>query len=478
MTALIRSFGATCLAFALLNSADLTTAQARCVTRERRHPPQLPRGAAAASAGRPSYALTVSSAQGYPFQVHGPSGSSTLLAKIRDAADVAWEAEIINGGWRAPPPDDGGPDTDFDFYIDPTLGTDEAYSDYSNDNDATSEDDAASYIGLPDTFTNDDVMRSTVAHELNHASQYAIDATEDDAFYEHTAVLVEQRVIGYVPGYGVGIGDYQDHPGRAIDYIGVDYYEYGAALWLMFLTEHVGNDSDAIVRQVWEDSAQSSVDWDNEPDFIDVLPGVLDDHGYDLHGFFAELATWRYFTGDRDDGMHFADGAQWDSMVTVSARTLGAAGEATTLTASLSAFGASFYTFNIDDEVEVALAVSDGRSAAGAVPLDVTGMALADPTTVGGNTENAVVTLPAGTTKLLVALTRVNETYDPDDDDWSTRSVSVAVTSGDTPVDPEPDPDPTNPGNDDPSDDEGGCAALATSWAALLSVLALLRRRR
>ena len=66
--------------------------------------------------------------------------------------------------------------------------------------------DSTSFIGVPRTFDDDASLFSVIAHELNHASQFALDDGQDDAFFEHTAVFVERLVAHHVPEYGVGIG--------------------------------------------------------------------------------------------------------------------------------------------------------------------------------------------------------------------------------------------------------------------------------
>ncbi len=103
--------------------------------------------ATTALAQRPPSAVTVASSRGFAFQVHGPTGSEALLAKIRDATDRAWQAEIVDGGWAAPV-DDG--DGNFDIYIDETLEMGEAYT----TDDGGSGKSLPSYMGLPSQLSS------------------------------------------------------------------------------------------------------------------------------------------------------------------------------------------------------------------------------------------------------------------------------------------------------------------------------------
>ncbi len=204
--------------------------------------------------------------------------------------------------------------------------------------------DLTSYMVLPMSFTSGDHLFSVVAHELNHASQYAIDSLEDDAFFEHTAVFVEQRVAHFVPEYGVGIPDYQAHPDRAINYLQTDFYEYGASLWLMFLSEHLDDGGQALVQRLWLESRQPS-STTNEPDHLDVLAALLAQRGEDLPQFFATFGAWRYFTGSRDDGLHFKDAALWGTASEVAVSTV-SLDRPEVIEAALAAFGSTHRVFH------------------------------------------------------------------------------------------------------------------------------------
>ena len=290
---------------------------------------------------RPPAAISLPSARGFPFLVHGPLGSDALVAKVRDAADVSWQAEMVDGAWPPPPPDQGGPDGRFDFYIDASMRFPVAYTLGEDEVPATPWFDQTSYIVLPGDFPNGAALFSTVAHELNHASQYAIDAAEEDAFFEHTAVMVEQKVAKDFTSWGVGISDYQGHPERALTYLDADWYEYGAGLWLIFLSEHLDQGGYRLVQRLWNDSRQPGPS--NHPSFIDALDGILRERGMSRRQFFSTLSTWRYFTGARDDRLHFAGGGDWgpSSLVPVVRQDLGSPCASTAVSAPSARSGSS-----------------------------------------------------------------------------------------------------------------------------------------
>lgn len=379
-----------------------------------------------AHAARPRAHTTVPSAQNHPFLVHGRVGTEALLTRIRDAVDRAWRVEIVEKGWPAPPPDSDGPDSRFDVYVDPGLEPDEAYVMPEDEVPDTAWFDVTSYMVLPATFPDRATLFSIVAHELNHASQFALDATEDDAFFEHTSVLVEQKAGHHFPAYGVGIADYQAHPERALDTMGDDQYEYGAAMWLMFLDEHVGRGNQSLVRRLWSRSKQTRRT--NTPHFLDALHELLQERGWSLPRFFATFSAWRYFTGPRDDGRHFASGREWGRSSLVKVQSLDGTDGPVIVRGRLGAFGTRLAGIEVPSGTEALEVRLSGRHAALAiVGLDSSGGALGDPVVVEEGGRAVSVALPSGTVKVLAALTYAPPHYDPNQDDWAKRSVAAVI---------------------------------------------------
>ncbi|MCC6808273.1 MAG: hypothetical protein IT381_12695 [Deltaproteobacteria bacterium] len=459
-------------------------ADAACLT-------PLRRQARPIASGRPAFSITVASATGLPFVVHGPAGSTATLNKIRDAADAAWQAEIVQGGWPAPPPDNNGGDNKFDIYIDPSLGEGEAFVDEDGNVTSTAWNDRMSFMCLPPTFADDAELKSLVSHELNHASQYALDGIEDDAFFEQTATLVEKLVGKDVETYSSGIEDFQKNPARALDFFGDDLFQYGGALWLMFLTEALDDGSDKLAKRLWVDGKENGQT--NEPDFLDVLPAILHDKGWTTARFFATFAIWRYFTGARDDGAHFEEGGLWGSgsLVPVGKKawTKGAA----VLDASLSPLGIALFELPAAGPIAWTAANADGVVAAQAI--DAAGKAVGDVLIADG--ASGTFAIDGKAKSVVVALTRVDETYDPDDDAWDAVKITVKLTVGETPktgdvdVDGDGDgdgdgeatatPAPVKPAVAEPtatSTTKNGCNTNGTALAWPFVILVALRLRR
>ena len=333
----------------------------------------------------------------------------------------------MQGGWPAPPADKAGPDTAYDLYVDPTQAQGEAYTQPEDAVTTVAWDAMTSFIGLPETYANDAELFSIVAHELSHGSQFGIDASEDDAFFENTSVFMEWTIAHDVPTYAVGVADYQAHPDRALNYFGADLYEYGAGMWLIFLSEHFDAGGQGLVQRLWNQSKQpTSV---TEPDFLDVLPVILGEKGTDLGRFFATYASWRYFTGARADGLHFADGAAWgaSSLVATDKLTLAPAGA---FQSWLAPFGAAWREVQVPAGVvalDLAVTGADGAAAIGA--LDSAGKASGE-LVFGSNTlAPQRLALPTGTARALVAVTYAPPAWDPDTKNWTAHQVEARVTA-------------------------------------------------
>ena len=127
-------------------------------------------------------------------------------------------------------------------------------------------------------------------------------------------------------------------------------------------------------------------------------------------------AAARYFTGSRDDGMHFRDGALWgeESLIPVQRGTLM---EQATLSAAISAYGAAHFELTVD-QTPIRIEVTGPSAVAGIVQLGSTEVLAVD--------SSMELTPTTGT--LLIALTRAPLDYDPDDDDWSEAEVRATFT--------------------------------------------------
>jgi hypothetical protein len=230
------------------------------------------------------------------------------LAAVAEALELAWQVQVVQLGWSPPPPDDGVGGNDlYDVFL-KDLTREEALGITSpeaivGDNPATPDVveryAATSYLMIENDFDGYEIregtsilglMRATVAHEFNHAIQFAYDyADAHDWIYEATAVWMETVVAGEdqdATGYVSATFDYPEACFGSVTNAGDSARHYGEWLFIEHLAQHYGAD---FVRRLWEvsmelegfavlEAALSEVRTPSSPtQFVDASPPPLQD---------------------------------------------------------------------------------------------------------------------------------------------------------------------------------------------------------
>lgn len=218
-------------------------------------------------------------------------------------AEYSWEKQVGGLGWAAPPPDGQGPDDRYDIYI-----RDVSYLGITipeMPHNAPYPDGATSYI-MVDIGLNWDLLRSTVTHEFNHASQFRYSLLEGDWWYENCATWMEDVCYDDVNDY-IGYLSSNPNPLQSPEQPITDttnLYEYAGCLWPMFLHEY---HSINCPRLMWERIGQ--VPGQNT---LSAIDSILREYNSDLEMALGRYAVWRYFTGDRADTVgHFSESNLW-----------------------------------------------------------------------------------------------------------------------------------------------------------------------
>ena len=218
----------------------------------------------------------------------------------------AWHVQTETLGFRPPLPDAGlcGPDAAYDIFL--WRGSEESYVQAIGPNLATAHDDWFTFMVLdPWGPYGGDLLPSTIAHELNHAMQATDDWWESAAASEMTATFAEEIVHPDHDQWIFVLEDFQRHPERSIFHVD-DYRSwsmYGAALFLHLIRERHTEGNPSFLGKTWLRSRYALT-------FEEALDTVLQEHaGTTLPGVVTELAAWRWYVDDRDDGAHFADAA-------------------------------------------------------------------------------------------------------------------------------------------------------------------------
>ncbi len=254
------------------------------------------------------------------FRIHyDTSGSDAVLGwpdtgyldAVADALERSWAIEVDTLGFRPPPSDENDPDGGggsglYDCYL-LDLGT--SFYGITHVGYAPPggpPNDVTSYLFIDNDY--DDFgyadptvpMRVTVAHEFNHACQFAHVLDAEDVWYmECSAVWAEDLVYDDLNDYYQFLPYYLGYPYRSLEYRGAAMY--GSAVWNFFLAEQFGR---GVVPAVWSEMESGSGS-------IDALEARLGALGTSLEDEFFEFTVWNWFIGSRDDGTHYEEGAAW-----------------------------------------------------------------------------------------------------------------------------------------------------------------------
>lgn len=243
-----------------------------------------------------------------------------LALTVLVAAEAAWASEVEELGFLPPRQEsDEGPRAGMDFFVGDTRSIGAAgYTSPVDFDPTTPHTDCLSYIvidelaeagdppGQPDEYTS-----TLVYHEFNHACQLAMDCLESLSSMEATATWVEPVVLGHADsGFATVIRYFQRFPGYSLGlFLSDSYYPYGAALFVQFLHERLGQGDPRSIAELWHGTIQ--VADVNEPDFLDAVGLKAEEQGSGLAELLLEFGEWRYFLGSNDDGHHFREGAAW-----------------------------------------------------------------------------------------------------------------------------------------------------------------------
>jgi hypothetical protein len=232
------------------------------------------------------------------FLVHyDDAGLDAYTDSILSAAEKAY-AIIMNDLLFNAPPSDGtnGGDSRTDIYIRPStsfphLGETlpETWKGAPYPNSYTS------YVELVDTLSLG-LLLTTSAHEFFHVVQLGYDADENVSFLEMTAVWMEDIVYDDINAYRRYLPNFFSRPEKALF-----SFTYNNVIWAIYLSENFGN---SIIREIFETAAATEGD-----DVQSSIESVLNGYGTTLAEQFVTFTRWNYYTGLRDDGFHYQEGA-------------------------------------------------------------------------------------------------------------------------------------------------------------------------
>ncbi len=228
---------------------------------------------------------------------------------IAVAAEYCWDEETGTYGFNPPPSDGddgdgGGGSAHYDIYVQALTGL-YGYCQGSYYVPGTPLNDATSFVVIENDYAGFGYgdrtlpMKVTVAHEFNHACQYAHDVDEPTWYKECTAVWIEEEIYDDINDYRQYLASWFNTPYYSLDYDDPSgFRKYGSCVWNFFLTEFV---DPMIVPEIWVQCERSG------PTF-NMMDIVLTAHGTSLEEVFRNFGIWNWFTASRDDGNHYREG--------------------------------------------------------------------------------------------------------------------------------------------------------------------------
>lgn len=249
----------------------------------------------------------------YPIRVHYETeGVGARAPEVLTLVEDAWALLVDDMGFPAPLPDEGeGGDERFDLYLG-FVGFAGALTIAHEDvSDTDGRAATYAYVHLSPTL-DENAMPTFVHHEMAHVVQFALDLKESLMLAEASAVAYERLALPDIDGWADSLGDFQSYPQAPLFTNGIDWaplagadtlYEFGAALFLLYLEQEHGDLDGTLVRRLWEASVQPESTGENEPDWLDALADVS---GASIDDLVLDFASWRVLLGawgTADDGL-------------------------------------------------------------------------------------------------------------------------------------------------------------------------------
>lgn len=238
----------------------------------------------------------------FPIRVEYPSDDYVNLAQaVLIGAEIAWQKEIVEWGFFAPPHVTA--ENPYRILVGDTGMQAAGYMapvDFWPD---TPWDDCTSWIMI-DWRNDPSWVRATVAHELSHATQGAMDCLEYMGFWENTSTFIEGQVEPELGVYfqNVVLDYYQVEPHRSVSAGAyMDYYWYGGFFWPQFLASvyRTPEEEPAVfVRKIWQGAMQHSDGYNNIPNYMQSIDSLLQQRASNINEAYQLFAWQRFLVGN------------------------------------------------------------------------------------------------------------------------------------------------------------------------------------
>ncbi len=231
---------------------------------------------------------------------------SSYVRGVLEAAERARRVLVDTLGCRAPALDGGaGGDDRTDVYVGPIggapLGVAGATWPEAPTGDPIYPASYSAWFQVVETLA-DSIRDVVTAHEYFHAIQMAYDRDDALSVYEMLSTWAEERVFPAVDAYRRVLPPFFAQPERALF-----AFTYSNVPWAFFLTERYG---DAFVADLLDAMGRTP---GNPPGALRAAhdAALAARGGGDFFSELVQFRVWNLFTGARDDGEHYREGALW-----------------------------------------------------------------------------------------------------------------------------------------------------------------------
>jgi hypothetical protein len=263
--------------------------------------PRLPTGSQIESPPRPTGLSFSACGLRQPVCAHADAKSAALLPAYVAALEEA-DAQLVGAlGLPRPLPDAAGPDSGLDLYL---QAPEHDELEVSSELRSLGSDRSSAFCRARPRAAE---ARREATLCIAEAILLGLDAAEGAYLRRAIAAYLWHTLGGATAADLLAIDRYQANPQLSTLGRELSPESAGAALFVHYLDQRLragrpGILPAALVQMSRRDAPSTGLQWNNEPDSLDVLRRAFAGSKESFDDFLLSFAVWRAFLGSRDDG--------------------------------------------------------------------------------------------------------------------------------------------------------------------------------
>jgi len=263
--------------------------------------PRLPTGRRIESPPRPAGFSVSACGLRQPVCAHADAKSAPLLPAYVDALEEAYAQLVGVLGLPRPLPDAAGPDSGLDLYL---QAPEHDELEVASELRSIGSDRSSAFCRARPRAA---AARREASLCVAEAMLLGLDAAETPYLRRAIAAYLWQTLGGASAADLLAIDHYQANPQLSTLGRELSPESAGAALFVHYLDQRLragrrGILPAALVQLSRRDAPSTGLQWNNEPDSLDVLRRAFAGSKESFDDFLLNFAVWRAFLGSRDDG--------------------------------------------------------------------------------------------------------------------------------------------------------------------------------